>query len=63
MHFTEQELAGRREKVVAELQRRGLAALLIFRQESMYYLTGCYTSTIFAGCVSSFCRLCSLSDC
>ena len=23
----------------------------------------CYTSTIFAGCVSSFCRLCSLSDC
>ena len=40
MHFTEQELAGRREKVVAELQRRGLAALLIFRQESMYYLTG-----------------------
>ena len=45
MHFTEQELAGRREKVVAELQRRGLAALLIFRQESMYYLTGCYTST------------------
>ncbi len=40
MHFTEQELVGRREKVVAELQRRGLAALLIFRQESMYYLTG-----------------------
>ena len=40
MHFTEQELAGRREKVVAELQRKGLAALLIFRQESMYYLTG-----------------------
>ena len=40
LHFTERELAGRREKVVAELQRRGLAALLIFRQESMYYLTG-----------------------
>ena len=40
LHFTEQELAGRREKVVAELQNRGLAALLIFRQESMYYLTG-----------------------
>ena len=40
LHFTEQELAGRREKVVAELQQRGLAALLIFRQESMYYLTG-----------------------
>ena len=40
LHFTEQELAGRREKVVAELRQRGLAALLIFRQESMYYLTG-----------------------
>ena len=40
LHFTEQELAGRRDKVVAELQQRGLAALLIFRQESMYYLTG-----------------------
>ena len=40
IHFTEQELASRREKVVAELQSAGLAALLIFRQESMYYLTG-----------------------
>ena len=40
VHFTEQELASRREKVVAELQSDGLRALLIFRQESMYYLTG-----------------------
>ena len=40
LHFTEQELAARREMVVAELQDKGLAALLIFRQESMYYLTG-----------------------
>ena len=40
LHFTEQELADRRQKVLAELQSRGLAALLIFRQESMYYLTG-----------------------
>ena len=40
LHFTEQELSGRRENVVAELRSRGLAALLIFRQESMYYLTG-----------------------
>ena len=40
VHFSEQELASRREKVVAELQSAGLAALLIFRQESMYYLTG-----------------------
>ena len=40
LHFTEQELASRRDRVVAELQASGLAALLIFRQESMYYLTG-----------------------
>ena len=40
LHFTEQELKSRRDRVVAELQAAGLAALLIFRQESMYYLTG-----------------------
>ena len=40
LHFTEQELESRRDNVVAELQAKGLAALLIFRQESMYYLTG-----------------------
>ena len=40
LHFTEQELASRRDRVVSELQASGLAALLIFRQESMYYLTG-----------------------
>ena len=40
LHFTEDELADRRSKVAAEMQSRGLDALLIFRQESMYYLTG-----------------------
>ena len=40
LHFSEQELASRREKVVARLQAEGLRALLVFRQESMYYLTG-----------------------
>ena len=40
LHFTEEELNFRRDRVVAELQASGLAALLIFRQESMYYLTG-----------------------
>ncbi len=40
LHFTEQELASRRDRVVARLQAAGLAGLLIFRQESMYYLTG-----------------------
>ena len=40
LHFTENELKSRRDRVVAELQAHGLAALLVFRQESMYYLTG-----------------------
>ena len=40
LHFTEDELTDRRNKVAAEMQSRGLDALLIFRQESIYYLTG-----------------------
>ena len=40
LHFTEDELTDRRNKLAAEMQSRGLDALLIFRQESMYYLTG-----------------------
>ncbi len=40
LHFTEKELAGRRAAVAAELERRSLDGLLMFRQESMYYLTG-----------------------
>src|ERR1700761_926140 len=40
LHFSKEELAARRAKSVAELQKRGLDGLLMFRQESMYYLTG-----------------------
>jgi Xaa-Pro dipeptidase len=40
LHFTKEELATRRAKSVAELRKRGLDGLLMFRQESMYYLTG-----------------------
>lgn len=40
IHFGRDEFAARRAQAVAELQRRGLGALLIFRQESMYWLTG-----------------------
>jgi Xaa-Pro aminopeptidase len=44
LHFSHEELAGRRARVAAELLRRDLDGLLIFRQESMYYLTGYDTS-------------------
>src|SRR5687767_10049010 len=40
LHFTESELAARRERAVALMQKRGLDGLLMFRQESMFYLTG-----------------------
>ena len=40
IHFAEKELSARRQAAAAELARRGLDGLLMFRQESMYYLTG-----------------------
>jgi Xaa-Pro dipeptidase len=40
IHFTVEELASRRKAVAEELVRRDLDGLLMFRQESMYYLTG-----------------------
>ena len=40
LHFSESELARRREAACAAMQRDGLDGLLCFRQESMFYLTG-----------------------
>ena len=40
IHFSRAEFDARRARTVAEMQRRGLRALLMFRQESMYWLTG-----------------------
>jgi Xaa-Pro dipeptidase len=40
LHFSEQELAERRKRTCAEMAERGLDGLLIFRQESMFYLSG-----------------------
>jgi len=40
LHFTADELAARRKAAGDELADRGLDGLLVFRQESMYYLTG-----------------------
>ena len=40
IQFTEAELAGRRRKACAAMAERGLDGLLLFRQESLYYLTG-----------------------
>ncbi|MET1026263.1 MAG: Xaa-Pro peptidase family protein [Dongiaceae bacterium] len=40
LHFAESELADRRRRTIEAMTKRGLDGLLIFRQESMYYLTG-----------------------
>lgn len=40
LHFTAEELAQRRARTSAELTKAGLDGLLMFRQESMFYLTG-----------------------
>src|SRR5437764_14853383 len=40
LHFTPEELAARRTKAIAAMTEAGLDGLLMFRQESMYWLTG-----------------------
>ena len=40
IHFTATELAARRRRACDAMQRDGVDGLLMFRQESMYYLTG-----------------------
>ena len=40
IHFAESELAARRDKACAAMAARGLDGMLLFRQESLYYLTG-----------------------
>ena len=51
LHFTHEEFAARQARVQAKIAEAGLHGLLIFRQESMYYLTGYDTSgyTMFQG--------------
>jgi Xaa-Pro dipeptidase len=44
LHFAREEYAERRRRTCAELPKAGLDGLLIFRQESMYWLTGYDTS-------------------
>jgi Xaa-Pro dipeptidase len=44
LHFTREEFAARRQRACAETAKAGLDGLLIFRQESMYWLTGYDTS-------------------
>ena len=40
LHFTKKEFEDRKLKTIQKLKEQGLDALLMFRQESMYWLTG-----------------------
>ncbi len=40
LHFTEQEFNIRQKKVIQSMKEKNIDALLLFRQESMYWLTG-----------------------
>ena len=40
IHFTKEEFSERKHKIIQELQKQNLDGLLMFRQESMYWLTG-----------------------
>lgn len=44
LHFTREEFAARRRRACEEMGKAGLDGLLVFRQESMYWLTGYDTS-------------------
>ncbi len=40
LHFTDQEFNSREEKIINSMKEKNIDALLLFRQESMYWLTG-----------------------
>lgn len=60
IHFSAEELAARRQRTIATMVERGLDGLLMFSQESMYYLTGydtfgfCFFQCLFLGADGRF---------
>ena len=40
LHFTKEEFSIRKSKVLKSMKEQNIDALLMFRQESMYWLTG-----------------------
>ena len=40
IHFTPDEMLSRRDRTAGSIRAAGLDALLMFKQESMYWLTG-----------------------
>lgn len=67
-HFARAEFKQRHRKVLAELGRRGLDGLILFKQESMYYLTGyetfgyCFFQAMYLGGDGRFALVTRLPD-
>ena len=40
LHFTEQEFLNRKNKVLNSMKEQNLDVILMFKKESMYWLTG-----------------------
>ena len=40
LHFTKEEFSNRKKSVLKSMDEQNLDAILMFRQESMYWLTG-----------------------
>ena len=40
LHFSNEEFKNRKNKVLESMKKENIDALLMFRQESMYWLTG-----------------------
>ena len=40
LHFSDQEFSNRKNNTIESMKKLSLDAILIFRQESMYWLTG-----------------------
>ncbi|HKX07928.1 MAG TPA: Xaa-Pro peptidase family protein [Stellaceae bacterium] len=67
-HFSAAEFKSRQKKTTAELARRGLDGLLLFKQESMYYLAGyetfgyCFFQAMYLGVDGAMVLLTRLPD-
>ncbi len=68
IHFSERELQMRREAFSSRLRSQNLYGALVFRQESMYYLTGydtfgyCFFQCLYVGSDGQFALLTRLPD-
>ena len=68
LHFEEAEYQARRERLIRQLKKQDLKGILVFRQESMYYLTGydtfgyCFFQCLYLDCSGSYALLTRAPD-